>query len=170
MKIVEVTDIPKLEAIIDVPLDDSVQVYKTCKELEELCVSQFGIGISAVQAGVPWKLFLVRGDGTCPLVPKSKFGYFANCEYSILPDDDRLMSREGCLSLRNEADELRFFMVERGIRIRVTGQQLFFDPVFRYENIDVELRYDQSGIVFQHEIDHHKGVLISDIGQEVFDL
>ena len=72
MKLVELEDLPKLEDIQDVPLDDPMKVYKLCQEMEAICERENGIGLSAVQVGIPWKLFIVKSDGSCPFFEKGK--------------------------------------------------------------------------------------------------
>lgn len=167
MIIVEATKIPGKEEIQPVPLDDPMRVYKVCQELKELCDKEHGIGISAVQVGVPWKLFLVKGDGTCPLVPKGEYGYFVNCEYEATTEE-QVVSLEGCLSLRSPDGRLRSFQVKRHKIIHLIGFQLLSDKALVFEPVDSSVDVSQEGIVFQHEIDHHRGILISDIGKELF--
>lgn len=169
MVIVESNMIPSKDIITDVPLDDPVKVYNTCLGLREVCEKESGIGISAVQVGVPWKLFLVKGDGTCPLVPKGQYGYFVNCEYEPITEE-QVVSLEGCLSLRSPDGRLRSFQVKRHSIIRLFGFRLVIGDSLQFESVDYPLDYTQEGIVFQHEIDHNYGQdrLISKIGQEVF--
>lgn len=171
MEIVEVARIPTKEDTIDVPLDDLMQVYKVCRQMEVLCDLERGIGLSAVQVGLPWKLFLVKGNGTCPLVPKGKFGYFLNCNYEKVTDET-VVSIEGCLSLRSPDGRLRSFKVERSNVIRICGYRLLEDSDsqsgLKIVPIDQVINVDEEGIVFQHEIDHHNGILISEIGDEIF--
>lgn len=169
MNIVEESKIPSVEAITDVPLDNLVEVYKICQQLQELCEKENGLGISAVQAGIPWKLFLIRGDGTCPLVPEGKFGYFINCSYEKATGSEQVLSLEGCLSLRSPEGRLRSFQVNRHKDIILCGKQLIIDANYKVIEItDTLLTLNQQGIVFQHEIQHHEGILISDIGKEIF--
>jgi peptide deformylase len=166
MLIVEVSQIPKVEEIIDVPLDDLVAVYKVCQEMREVCEKENGIGLSAVQVGIPWKLFLVKGDGTCPLVPEGEYGYFANTEYEAT-SEQQVVSLEGCLSIRSEDGQLRSFQVNRHEKINIKG--LYLNNI---ENnficFEQELDVSEEGVVFAHEIDHQRGTLISEIGKEVF--
>lgn len=168
MVIVEVNKIPTKEAVTDVPLDDPVKVYNTCLELRELCEQEHGIGISAVQVGLPWKLFLVKGDGSCPLIPQGEYGYFVNCDYKAATEE-RVVSLEGCLSLRSEDGRLRSFQVERFQKIHLFGYRLLIDSTLRFERVDCELDCFEEGIVFQHEIDHQQGQegLLTVLGTEV---
>jgi peptide deformylase len=167
MIIVETKDIPTIESIQDVPLDNPIEVLKVCQQLQMLCEKERGIGISAVQAGIPWKLFLIKGDGTCPLLPKDQYGYFVNCTYTAT-NEERVVSLEGCLSLRSPEGRLRSFQVERSNYIKINGYRLTIDSKISFLEFDTEIGVHQQGIVFQHEIDHHRGTLISDIGKEIF--
>lgn len=164
------SEIPSKDMITDVPFDDPAKVYNTCLELQELCEKEHGIGISAVQAGVPWRLFLVKGSGRCPLVPEGQYQYFVNCDYEKLTDSEQVVSLEGCLSLRSPDGRLRHFQVARQTKIRLFGFILKFDNSFDFVKVDDTIEIDQDGIVFQHEVDHSYGHerLISNIGQEVF--
>jgi peptide deformylase len=169
-EIVDVDKIPAKDLIVDVPLDDPIKVYNICLELKELCEKENGIGISAVQVGIPWNLFLVRGDGTCPLVPKGEFGYFVNCKYEETTNKQQVVSLEGCLSLRSPDGRLRSFQVERQFEIRILGYQLFVLDSILFKELDAIVNVLQEGIVFQHEIDHQLGTdgLISHKGKEIF--
>ena len=64
------------------------------------------------------------------------------------------------------ADGYTFTMVSSSYSVNATLYKLAFDPVLAVEEKTVELR-DFYSIVFQHEIDHGEGLLISDIGQEI---
>jgi peptide deformylase len=167
MILIEQSQIPDVDEISDVPLDDMIKVYKTCQELQEICERENGIGISAVQVGIPWKLFLVKGDGSCPLIPAGEYGYFLNCSYEKVTDEKQVVSIEGCLSIRSPEGQLRLFEVKRSDKIRLYGFRINNNDLSIVE-IDDALTMKQQGIVFQHEIDHHFGILISDIGKEIF--
>lgn len=169
MKLVSADKIPKLEDIKDTPTDNLLEVYKVCKEMEILCDMERGIGLSAVQVGVPWKLFLVRLDHGSKFKPTGRYGYFVNCHYEIMAED-KIASLEGCLSLRSPEGLTRMFQVERYTRTRVYGFQLIDKMKLEVVGISAEmtLPQDNESIVFQHEIDHHLGKLISDHGKELF--
>ena len=157
MNIVPVVDIPIGQ---DVPLDNLFKVYDVCKQLQALCEQEHGVGIAAVQAGIPWKLFLVR-------FPDGNFGYFLNCDFESVGEEN-ILHIEGCLSLRNSKGKLRTFEVERHAHIKVSGLQL----VRKENDLVAEPLTDYfvdgfSAAVFQHEIEHQKGILISDIGKEI---
>lgn len=169
MEIVPVDKIPARGDITDVPLDDPIKVYDTCLGLKELCEKESGIGISAVQVGIPWRLFLVRGDGSCPLMPKGEFGYFVNCDYKPTTEQ-QVVSLEGCLSLRSPDGRLRSFQVDRHFEITLFGYQLLVTESILFKELDAVLTVMQEGIVFQHEIDHQLSTdgLISTKGREMF--
>jgi peptide deformylase len=167
MHLVDLDQMPKLEEIQDVPLDDPMKVFKVCQEMEVVCDRENGIGLSAVQVGIPWKLFIVKSDGSCPFIKKGKYGYFANTNYKAT-DTERVVSLEGCLSIRSQDGQLRLFQVERHIKVQITGHRLYAEKDLFFENIEIEVSAAEEGIVFQHEADHHSAVLISDIGKEVF--
>jgi peptide deformylase len=167
MLIVDADQIPEVNQVTDAPMDEPIKILQVCQKLEILCEKENGIGISAVQVGIPWKLFLVKGDGTCPLIPKNKYGYFVNCTYQAT-DEERVVSLEGCLSIRSLDGRLRFFQIERYRNIIMQGYMIHIDKKIDYKIIDVQIGTNEQGVIFQHEIDHQKGVLISDIGKEVF--
>jgi peptide deformylase len=167
MKLVEAAEIPEVSKIIDVPLDDLLEVYKVCRKMEVCCDINHGIGLSAVQVGIPWKLFLVKLDGSSFDIKRRKYGYFVNCEYEPV-GQNKVKSMEGCLSLMNQNGQQRFFVVERWEKVRVKGFILSDESKLMLEDVDLEIDVHKQGVVFQHEIDHHRGVLISDIGNEIF--
>jgi peptide deformylase len=168
IKIVAPEEIPTLEEIKEVPGVDLIKVYKECLQLEELCDKEGGIGIAAVQAGIPWKLFLVKSDGN-PFTPRGQYGYFINCTYERATDSKTIVSLEGCLSLRSPDGRLRHFQVERYDKIILSGQHLIISGASIYiEKIDRKIiGINEQCVVFQHEIDHHFGILLTDIGREV---
>ncbi len=72
LNIVSLDKIPAHNEIKDVSLTNLHKIHKTCMQLRELCEQENGIGISAAQAGIAEKIFLVR-------LSPNKFGYFLNC-------------------------------------------------------------------------------------------
>jgi peptide deformylase len=167
MQIVEINKIPILDKIQDVPMDNPIEVLKVCQNLQILCEKENGIGISAVQAGIPWKLFLIKGDGTCPFIKKNEYMYFVNCNYEDTIGE-KIISLEGCLSVRSPSGQLRSFQVERFKNIILKGWYLSIEKGLDLKELSENVSALEQGIVFQHEIDHQKSILISDIGKEVF--
>jgi len=156
MKIVEVDLIPEAKNVNDVPLDDPMKVYKVCLEMQKICEENEGIGISSVQVGIPWKLFIIKADDN-----SGNYDYFANCVYEPTYDSKRIVSLEGCLSLRSEDGRLRQFQVERFDHINILGFKFTLDD-FNFIPFKASIDASRQGVVFQHEIDHQLGVLISD--------
>lgn len=56
MNLVEVNAIPKAEAV---PTDKITEVYNVCLKMADVCKKNHGIGLAAVQVGIPWKLFVI---------------------------------------------------------------------------------------------------------------
>jgi peptide deformylase len=167
MKIVPIPEIPKKEDVVDVPTDDLVAVYKVCLEMEQVCSRNFGIGLSAVQVGIPWKLFILDFGleaGKDPFT-KQRFGYYVNCEYEPV-GELKEQSLEGCLSIKKPNGQLRHFTVQRHAKVRVKGLELLPSPELRLVHFWTEPT-SHYRIVLQHEIDHQHGILISDIGKEL---
>lgn len=128
--------------------------YKLCIEMAEVCTEMNGIGLSAVQVGVPLRLFVVRVDDS--------YQFYLNCTYEPA-DEDIQDSLEGCLSIKSTDGSLRFFMLRRYKEIYLKGHQLTDNGV-------VPINRKVSGlyaIVFQHEIDHQNGKSIISLGEEV---
>jgi len=157
LAIVPIADIPQA---VDVPVDNLLAIYRSITQMEQLCTAQQGIGLSAVQVGIPWKLFIVqRGIG---------YEYYINCEYNGI--GEKQMSIEGCLSLRDSQGELRRFEVERYSSILVKGKQLKISESSSLVLEDVNrVEHDLYAVVFQHEIDHffRREKMIDVIGAEI---
>jgi peptide deformylase len=161
VKILPASQIPT--DIIDVPLDDPVKLYKLCRDMKRLCSANQGKGLSAVQVGIPWNLFVVLDLPKFIRVGEDSFGCFLNCQYHSV-DDHKTESIEGCLSLLNEDGSFRRFRLDRHSKVRVQGKRLVDLDVIDFDQV-FDLKHD--AIVFQHEIDHANQVLISDIGKEI---
>jgi len=170
MKIVSLDQIPKISELEDVPLDEPINLYKTCKEMEMVCELQNGVGLSAVQVGIPWNLFIIKFDETSKIGNPGEYGYFINCKYNGITTEntteDKIVSLEGCLSIRSPDGQLRLFQVERYRMIEVIGLRLK-EPNLNIEKINLSIDSNNQGVVFQHEIDHAYDILITDIGKEI---
>lgn len=167
MNLVPVGDIPKPEDIKEVSLDDLAEVYKICNRMKEVCEVENGLGLSAVQVGIPLKLFLVKSDKASKFNKSSDYGCFLNCEYKAGDNSEEVMSIEGCLSIKSETGKMRHFQVKRYTEVLVNGYKLNEEMELE-EIVDIPIGVSEQSVVFQHEIDHHSGILISDIGQEIF--
>ncbi len=140
------------------PIDNSQFICELAVALENICEKNEGIGISAVQVGIPFNFFIVKF--------KDGYRYFVNCDYEPL-DKVKEKSIEGCLSLKDEKGNLKYYKVNRFKNIRVYGME--FVPPKSFITIDIKPS-GIYGIVVQHEIDHKNQILISDIGRRVFKL
>jgi peptide deformylase len=129
--------------------------------MKRLCISEKGVGLSAIQVGVPWRLFIVVKDLKNPL----NFRYLVDCKY--LPvDEKKVASIEGCLSIRNSNGDFRRFKVDRYKNIDIVGKEMLVDDKLKLVDIN-ERCYDNLAIIYQHEIDHTSGITIDQIGQEI---
>ncbi len=163
--IVEVSKIPKRNKIVDAPTDNLEELFEVFKTMERICNENGGIGLSAVQIGIPWKIFVIKGDGTGK-IPKGSFWNFVNCEYSSI-GIETMKSVEGCLSIKDQNGHCIRYEVNRFPIVSVCGKRLINGKekgLFIHPYKDTIAAFEQ-GIVFQHEIDHHRGRLISDFGK-----
>tara|TARA_Y100000034_G_scaffold43496_3_gene53110 strand:- start:29888 stop:30460 length:573 start_codon:yes stop_codon:yes gene_type:complete len=165
MKVVAIEDIPQRDEIGKAPTkrgrdDGLLKVYKVCKQMEKVCDEREGVGLSAVQVGIPWRLFIIKTDG--------KYEYFLNCVYEPI-GDDVITSIEGCLSLLSESGDFRRFELTRSLIVKVTGQKLTEVNGLTIESFSAYIHAEDQGVVFQHEIDHQLGPdgLISNKGKEI---
>lgn len=161
LKIVAVKDIPLGETVL---LDNLISIYAICQKLEILCDKEKGLGISAVQAGIPLNLFIIKN--------KKEFDYYINCDYTVAVEEKNSIIMysilEGCLSLRDKDNQLRYFNVQRYSKVFVSGHKMFLENnQLVLATLDNQLFKGFDAVIMQHEIDHNFGILISDIGTEV---
>lgn len=155
MKLVAPENIPLGEVV---PLEDKAKLFNTFTDMIKMCEVEDGIGLSAVQVGLPHKMFVVKDH--------DKFRCFLNCDYEPTTNAKRTLSLEGCLSLRSPDGRLRFFEVERWNQIKVSGTEFCLSTLDFILGLNLCVSTPLS-IVFQHEMDHDCGKLISDTGKEV---
>jgi len=134
-----------------------VEIFKICNKMERVCLENGGIGLSAVQVGLPWNLFVVQRNNF--------FEHYLNCVYE--PSGEEITSIEGCLSIRDEHDSIRRFELKRYSSILVKGQRLLSDEGISVQEFS-SLETGLYSIVFQHEIDHSFGIFIKDKGKEIY--
>lgn len=163
-EIVDLKDIPDCDSVEDVQHDykSLLRAYELCLKMERACIKADGIGLSAVQVGVPLRLFVVKNlDGT--------FEHLANCSYENFSDSQIKRGIEGCLSLKNLDGTLKRYWVNRSDKVEVTGSKISINDKGTLVLSDFkEVLTELDAIVYAHEIDHQDGILISDIGEEVF--
>lgn len=148
----------QLPVAVDTPTDDLMSLFRLAAKMEAVCEREKGIGLSAVQVGIPWKFFIIKRGRA--------YEYYVNCDYTGLGSKEK--SIEGCLSLKNSDGEIRRFEVERFQTAKVKGKRLKFGnaPSLILEDFE-ETETGLYSVVFQHEIDHSYAKLISDIGREI---
>lgn len=166
MKILRHDELPK--EVADAPEDNLLALYKTCLQMENLCLAEYGVGLAAVQVGMPWHLFVVRkfSEGVVRRAD-THFRYFVNCSYEPVPGTTSSSSVEGCLSIRSALGVLRQFQVERYGEVVVRGKELVASPELALVPVEFNPGRGLGATVFQHEIDHGFGILISDNGKEL---
>ena len=156
--VIQLVPVELLPKAIDVPTDDAMVIFRLAAKMEKLCTDENGIGLSAVQVGIPWKFFVMRRG--------RHYEYYLNCEYTGIGHKQN--SIEGCLSLKNADGTLKRFECQRFTKVRVKGKQLRFTnaPALIIDDFD-EVQEGLYAVVFQHEIDHGNDILISQIGKEI---
>lgn len=130
------------------PASDLTSLYIAAKKMQHLCRRLNGVGLSAPQVGVPWRLFVAL-DGY-PSNQKD-FGIFFDCSYSP-QSSETFPSVEGCLSLPRKQ-----YKVMRYNKVLVTGNRL----VEAADGLSVDqfttLYSGVPAVIMQHEIDHDQG-------------
>lgn len=157
LSLVSLENIPKAN---DVLTDDLIGIFRIFAQLEYNCTAENGIGLSAVQLGIPMKMFVVVRD--------QKYEYYLNCEYEGRGDKGK--SIEGCLSLKDKNGDIRRFEVERYPSITIKGQQLHISDSLSLQLEDINrIENGLFAVVFQHEIDYFSGreKMIDNIGKEI---
>lgn len=134
-----------------------IEVFKVCNQMEKICNDNNGVSLSAVQVGLPWNLFIINRN--------NNYDYYLNCNYRGL--GGFINSIEGCLSICDKNQQTRRFEVKRYSEVIVTGQRLIVDNDLSLESFSLKEEGFYS-VIFQHEIDHSHGILIEDIGKEVY--
>lgn len=117
-----------------------------------LCRERGGIGLSAVQVGIAYKLFVICPPGTDDNI------VILNGSYEKLGPE--IQSKEGCLSIPG-----KWYTVPRSAKIKFEGIQ-FDKGKGTFDRITMPEVEGMLSIIIQHEIDHQNGILISDSGLE----
>lgn len=161
------------ETASEIPLADiqSARIKKLIAEMKALMAKEkFGVAIAACQVGEPLALFIVSGAALARSEQAQKDDEDGeDTEVAPYPDQVYInpvmskMSRgkkekhEGCLSIRG-----KWGMVPRSEKATVTA----------YDEHGKKFTRGASGFlahIFQHEMDHLKGVLYIDKASELYD-
>jgi len=121
-------------------IDESVM--QLVRDLTDTLKETGGVGMAAPQIGITRRVFIVNVD--------NKIHVFINPEIEVL-DDQKIKSDEGCLSIYSIKD----FNVKRFSKVKVRAKNL------KWKDVEV-VAEGLMARIFQHEIDHLKGVLFMD--------
>ena len=156
LKIIPLDLIPKGQ---ECSFDNLPELYKLGLLMQAICDKENGIGISAVQMGIPFNFFVINYG-------QKNYHFFANCTY-VPVSEEKEKYIESCLSIREPNGKFRHFEVERFKNILIKGKELLSSPILQVKDFEF-IPTDYYKIVFQHEIDHNFKITIDQIGKEVF--
>jgi len=157
MELVLKKDIPSLAIPVPIKEQRLPAIFKVFQNMQILCQKHNGFGLSAVQVGIPWQLFIISKRN-------NQWRYLLNCDYKKLSSRS-IKVFEGCLSLPDQ-----IYRVERPVDYQLQGLELIIENnELKLTPVDQEFHYDPRSdyldhVVILHEIDHQKNILISDIG------
>lgn len=119
------------------------EVYSLIGEMKRIMHQNNGVGLAAIQVGVPWRIIVVYDTD------RNKDLVFINPEIIKQSPETEIMA-EGCLSLPNYEN-----LIARPIKITVKATT--------EENKKIKFKASHLlARIICHEIDHLEGVLISD--------
>lgn len=142
------------------PVESVSEALSIIKDLEEtLGVIDHGVGLAAVQIGIPKQVGVIKHKGK----DKDRFFHLINPEV-VKKEDEFVFFKEGCLSLpetfRN-TKRYRHFTIKH---YRIDGDK--FEPetlYFYYSEDPKEIGSDGLlSIAVQHEMEHFRGEMILD--------
>ena len=137
---------PHLKAISAEVGKVDAEIRKLAEDMADSMYAADGIGLAAVQVGVPKRVLVMDlARDEAPRAPR----YFVNPEI-VWASEDTVPYEEGCLSVPEVYDE-----VERSAKVRLT----YLD--YSGEAIEEEAE-GLFAVCIQHEIDHLNGVLFID--------
>lgn len=150
--LVPASDVPRKVGLVSIA--DPVTIFKKFSTLQAICLRENGLGLAAVQLGVPENMFVVKK-------PDGDFQCFLNMKYTSVTEEI-FISCEGCLSLPN-----RLFLVPRYKTIRIKGLEMIVGEEINFVEVDLEIDDPLNVAVMQHEIGHCFGEMIDEIGREI---
>lgn len=126
--------------------------------MQNLCSQLNGVGLSAIQCGIPIPFFVASDNS-------KDFTYYLDVEYQDIGKS--VSSIEGCLSILDQESNMpRRFVVSRSDKVRCKGKKIVFGEEITLQPFSEEFK-GLLGNVMQHEADHSRFILISDIGKEI---
>jgi peptide deformylase len=149
LPILEVPD-PRLKTVSKPVEQFDDELKRLVDDMFETMYAAPGIGLAAIQVGVPKRLLVIdlQDDGPDGETVK-KPRIFVNPEI-LDPSEDQSIYNEGCLSVPDQYAE-----VERPARIRARWQDL--DGKVHEESME-----GMMATCLQHEMDHLEGILFID--------
>lgn len=150
-KIVALKEIP--EATVN--FDENANLLELSElflHMQKLCEASNGIGLHAVQAGIPYNIFVAKLDGL-------QFENFISCRYEGM--QEKIDSIEGCLSITDDNGFSILYKLKRYPKILLKGYKLVNNQLVEVNDIIEGF----SAIIAQHECDHGENILISTIGE-----
>ncbi len=148
LPILEVPD-PRLKTISSPVETFDAELKKLVEDMFETMYAAPGIGLAAIQVGVPKRLLVIdlqeEKDGETVRNPR----IFVNPEI-LDPSEEHSIYSEGCLSVPDQYAE-----IERPAKVRARWQDL--DGKVHEEAMD-----DLMATCLQHEMDHLEGILFID--------
>ena len=152
MKIVPANEIPR--EVADVDVGNLMPIYDACMQMETICSKMHGIGLAAPQVGIAKRFFIMKNE-------TGQYEHYVNCDY-IPAGDEKAVSVESCLTL----GKMQYRLL-RYVSVRLVGYRLLAEEKPVLQPVDKELT-GFSAVVVQHEIDHQRGLLLSDVGKPFF--
>lgn len=144
-------EIPRAEISLS---ETKKELRKVVETMRRLMVKAEGVGLSANQAGMPYRFFIAR-----VMDRNGKWKQYTLLNPKIIKKSrEKETAEEGCLSI-----PFRFGPVERSSEVTVEATNLLGKPQ----------KIEAKGLlarIFQHEIDHLEGVLFIDKAKFVEDI
>ena len=165
MQIVSLDKIPVLPRLSEDKLEGmNLSANEFVKEalcqMRNLCYSLDGVGLHAVQVGLPFNMFVAQVSNFGLPPTEVDLEFFASCKYEGI--GEKINSVEGCLSIKDENGSI-LYVVKRYYKIILKGYKYNRNQEFVYTEQEFQ---GFPAIVLQHEIDHGDNILISDIGEK----
>lgn len=145
LSIVKAPD-PRLKSVSKPVEKIDADLTRFIADMVETMYAANGIGLAAIQVGVPLRLAVIDLD---PKGPKSKVLTFINPEI-VGRSDEETPYNEGCLSVPEVWDD-----VSRAARVKVR----YLDEHWKEQTVEADGLF---AIALQHEIDHINGTLFID--------
>lgn len=141
----------KSELIQDLSSEDTknkiIDIYNNSLK-PELDNNINSVGISAIQIGIPLRIFVIRNNGKDDIFINPSFTPVFKKGISKKRSDT-----EGCLSFPDI-----FCLIERYLKIYINGFKLIDNEIVKIKNETI--LKDFEAIVFQHEYDHLEGITL----------